>query len=67
MAARIRFALTTAACERCGKPVLTGTRSLYGADALKAQLGVVCEGCTTEAERYEIARAIGAHIAGADR
>ena len=44
------FALISASCQRCGRPVMTGNRSLIGADMAKEAFGVICSGCVTEEE-----------------
>jgi hypothetical protein len=60
----MRFKIITTTCRRCGKALATGSRSLYGADAAKAELDRICENCVTPEERQEIQRAIGQAIAG---
>jgi hypothetical protein len=54
---RPKFRLTHTECRRCGKPLLSGNRSLYGNDAAKGRLDRICDGCTTPQERAEIERA----------
>lgn len=48
------FHLVQTACRRCGKPIMTGSRSLVGADDLKAQLGEICGQCITPEEEAMI-------------
>lgn len=52
--AKIKFALVETTCRRCGKPIVTGNRSLHGNDAAKAKLDRICSGCITEDEKAEI-------------
>lgn len=49
-----RFELQKTTCQRCGKDIYTGNRSLYGMDDLKAKYGRICSACMTEAERQEM-------------
>lgn len=49
-----RISLVMTACRRCGKPITTGSRSLYGADEAKAKLDRICEICITPDERQAI-------------
>lgn len=51
---RKRFKLIQTACRICGKPVMTGNRSLYGNDAAKARLDRICDDCVTDEERQEM-------------
>lgn len=51
---RRKYSIVMTKCRRCGKPLATGNRSLYGADQLKKRLGSICEGCITDEERHEI-------------
>lgn len=51
MSRRRRFYLVHTTCRRCGIPLMTGNRSLFGADTLKANYDRLCEGCTSEEER----------------
>ncbi len=48
------FQLVTTSCRRCGKALMTGSRSLFGADAAKARLDRICEACVTPEERAEM-------------
>ena len=63
------FRLVKANCKRCGGGIVTGNRSLYGADALKAELGGICSRCITPEEERRIlsgqARAILKGVADA--
>jgi Protein of unknown function (DUF2688) len=49
-----KFTLVKSNCKRCGCVVLTGNRSLLGADGLKAELGGICSRCVTPAEEARI-------------
>ncbi len=49
-----KFKLIATTCRRCGKPVTTGNRSLYGNDAAKAKLDRICSDCITPEEAAEI-------------
>jgi hypothetical protein len=53
---RPKFRLIYTTCCRCGKPLMTGNRSLYGNDAAKHRLDRICDGCTTPQERAEVER-----------
>ncbi len=50
-------------CQRCGKRLAVASRSIYGADRLKAQFGILCDGCATDQEKQGLNLAIGEHIA----
>jgi hypothetical protein len=54
MSRRQPLRILTTTCRRCGKPVATASRSLYGADAAKARLDRICEACCTPEERREM-------------
>ena len=41
-------------CRRCGRPIATLNKSLYGCDELKARLDRICTDCITVAEAQEI-------------
>lgn len=41
-------------CERCGKGLVTASRSLWGMDKQKKEFGVVCSSCTTKKESNEL-------------
>ncbi len=41
-------------CRRCGKPITTLNKSLYGCDELKARLDRICTDCITVDEAQEI-------------
>lgn len=64
---RMPFRLLTTECRRCGKPIVTGNRSLFGADEAKARLGSICEACVTDAERREMEQAQAAAILNGGR
>jgi hypothetical protein len=59
---RIRIIQT--ACRRCGAPVATASRSVWGLDALKAKLERICEACMTPEEQDAMLREMGQQIAG---
>lgn len=54
MRKRESFRLIRSTCRRCGCEVWTGSRSLFGLDAVKAEHDRVCDRCTTPAERQRI-------------
>lgn len=49
-----RIAIFKTHCKRCGKEVYTTNRSITGADALKAELGSICQDCITPEEELRI-------------
>jgi Protein of unknown function (DUF2688) len=51
---RTRIQIITTSCRRCGKPLATLSRSLYGAERAKANLDRICGDCVTEEERQEM-------------
>ncbi len=57
-----RIQMITAPCKRCGNPVTTASRSIYGLDRQKAEFGVVCSNCATPEEKYDINMQIGKGI-----
>ncbi len=57
-----RIVLYETHCRRCGKPVTTANRSLYGLDALKAQYDRICHDCMTDTERNELLDKMGQGI-----
>ena len=59
--------LAQVSCSRCGKPLTTTTHSLPGLAALKAQTPILCSGCATFQEVYELAEAMGQILAHGDR
>ena len=50
----MKIAIISTTCRRCGKPIATLNRSLYGADELKARLDRICTDCITVDEAQEI-------------
>jgi hypothetical protein len=60
---RSSFRIITTSCRRCGQPVATGNRSLYGLDALKAQYDRICEACITSAEQADMLDCMGRGVA----
>jgi hypothetical protein len=45
-----KFQLIETTCKRCGKKLLTGNRSLFGNDQMKAKLDRICYECCTPEE-----------------
>lgn len=64
---RRRIEILKSSCRRCGVELYTASRSITGADALKARLGSICEECTTDEERDEILNGTAAAILGGAR
>jgi len=54
MRRKTRFQLVNTTCPRCGKPTVTGNRSLWGADSLQQKYTGICTACITPEEREEI-------------
>ncbi len=57
-----KFKLIQTSCRRCGEKIFTANRSLHGNDALKADLGSICQNCTTAAEEEKMLNASAANI-----
>ena len=51
---KLKFELVETDCKRCGRKVTTGSRSLHGADGLKAELGGICSRCIKPEEETRI-------------
>lgn len=51
---KAKFYLYQTTCRRCGKPVTTGSRSLFGNDEVKSRLDRICSECITPEEQAEI-------------
>jgi len=51
---RKRFYLVETTCKRCGKPLMTGNRSLFGMDKEKAELDRICSACITAEEKERL-------------
>ena len=51
-------------CRRCGKPIATLNKSLYGCDELKAKLDRICTDCITVDEAQEILKGQAEAILG---
>ncbi len=49
-----KFQLIQTTCRRCGKPLMTGNRSLFGLDEAKKRLDRICANCITPEEQAEI-------------
>lgn len=41
-------------CKKCGKPITTTNRSIYGAEDLKAKYGELCCDCVSVEEKARI-------------
>jgi len=54
---RGKIEIVTTSCKRCGRSISTLSRSIVGADALKAELGEICESCITPEEHRRILEA----------
>ena len=50
-------------CKKCGKELLTSSKSIYGLDKEKEEFGVVCSSCTTKEESASLLHSIGEKIA----
>lgn len=50
----MKVKVTSTVCRRCGRPIATLSKSLYGCDELKARLDRICTGCITVDEAQEI-------------
>ncbi len=59
-----RIHLIHTECKRCGRPLMTASRSIHGADQLKARLGDICDACITKEEEREIEQGIAGAILG---
>lgn len=57
-----KFRLVNTTCPRCGKPTMTGNRSLWGADQLKAKYSGICSSCTTPEEKQEILNSLALSV-----
>jgi RNase P subunit RPR2 len=53
-----RFTLIQTTCKRCGKPLMTGSRSLFGFDKEKAELDRICKNCITPEEQSRILKLV---------
>lgn len=49
-----RFRLMETTCKRCGKPLVTGNRSLNGNEDLKKKFERICGSCMTPEEKNEL-------------
>lgn len=45
-------------CSRCGCSLFMAERSIWGADAIKAELGQICAECLTPEEHHRICKEI---------
>lgn len=50
----MKVKILTTTCRRCGKPIATLNKSLYGLDELKARLDRICTDCITVDEAQDI-------------
>lgn len=55
---KVKYQLYTTECKRCGNPVTTSTRSLYGANSAHAKYAGICSDCMWPEEREEMQRQI---------
>lgn len=62
MARRRRPLIVHTNCKRCGKPLVTTSRSIMGLDKLKERLGSICSNCTTPEEKQEMLDAMAGAI-----
>jgi hypothetical protein len=63
MTRRTRFQLISTTCRRCGKPIATGSRSLFGLEDLKTQYDRVCQDCLSSDEQNDLLHTMGEQIA----
>jgi len=59
-----RFKLVKGHCRRCGAGIVTGNRSLHGAEALGAESGGICARCITPEEEARIPEGLMRAILG---
>jgi hypothetical protein len=52
--ARKRIAIIVSKCRRCGKPLATASRSIWGADAIKKKYELICDDCLTPEEKDDM-------------
>ena len=57
MSKKISFLQTK--CERCGKALVTASRSLWGMDKQKEEFGIVCSSCITKKESTGLLHSMG--------
>jgi RNase P subunit RPR2 len=55
---KVKFQLIETTCKRCGRPLITGNRSLYGFNEQKARLDRICKDCITPEEQAELLRIV---------
>lgn len=41
-------------CKRCGKPLVSLNKSIWGANDAQTKYAGICEGCMTEKEKQEL-------------
>lgn len=58
----MKISLIKTKCERCGKEMVTASRSLWGMDKKKQEFGVVCSSCITKGESAELIHSMGKAI-----
>lgn len=59
---RNRIAILTVHCKRCVKEIATASKSLYGLDNLKDNVGYICQSCASLDEKQIINQMIGEGI-----
>lgn len=59
---RKQFHLIATTCRRCGKPLMTGSRSLWGAENARAKFAEICSDCITPEDRAEMEQAVNAAV-----
>lgn len=55
---RIKYQLYETKCKRCGKPLMTSTRSLWGSDEGHSKYSGICSSCLTNTENEDMVRFI---------
>jgi RNase P subunit RPR2 len=53
-----KFKLIETTCRRCGTPLFTGNRSLFGFDKEKADLDRICGKCMTPEEMHLLTKLV---------
>ena len=50
----MKVKVVSTVCRRCGRPIATLNKSLYGCEELKSRLDKICNNCITVDETQEI-------------